>query len=57
MVKFRLQTHELTYATMRQYLHEFVINTERKTATTPKDRKERPVLPIKTTSTHRELIQ
>jgi len=57
MVKFRLQTHELTYAPMRQDPHEFIINTEWKTVTLKNDRKERPVVPIKTTSVRRELIQ
>jgi len=49
IVKFRVQTHGLTYATMRQDPHEFVINTEWKTATLKTARKQRPVVPIKTT--------
>jgi len=57
IVKSRLQTHGLTYATMRQDPHEFIINTEWKTAILKNDRKERPVVPIKITSTPRELVQ
>jgi len=51
IVKFRLQTHGLTHATMRQDPHEFIINTEWKTATLKNDRKQGPVVPIKTSST------
>ena len=47
-VKFRLQTHGLTYTTMRQDPHEFIINTDWKTAIPKNDRKQRPVVPVKT---------
>jgi hypothetical protein len=57
MIKFWLRTYELTYATMGQDPHEFIINTEWKNATPKNDRKQRPVGPIKTTSMCRELIQ
>jgi len=45
IVKSRLQTLRLTYATMRQDPHEFIINIEWKTATLKNDRKQRPVVP------------
>ena len=44
------QIHGLTYAAMRQDPHEFIIDTEWKTATLENHRKERPVTPIKATS-------
>ena len=50
-------THGLTYATMRQDPHEFIINTEWKTTSLKNNRKEVPVVPIKITSMRREPIQ
>ena len=42
---------------MRQDPHKFVIDTRWKTATLKNDRKERPMIPIKTISMHRKLTQ
>ena len=50
MVKFRLRTQDLTYATMHQDPHEFIINTKWKIATLKINRKQRPVVPVKTAS-------
>ena len=47
VIKFWLRAYELTYATVSQDPHEFIINTEWKTATPQNDRKQGPVIPTR----------